>query len=68
MGVSAGERNIVKVFPEETNKIKSSSIVLLVFIGIDLEGRQNWAKQPPKTAFKLFVKSKGGRFVGKRDG
>ena len=43
VGVSAGERDIVKVFPEESNKIKSSSIVLLVFIGIDLEGRHNWA-------------------------
>ena len=34
VGVSASERDIVKVFPEETNKIESSSIVLLVLSGL----------------------------------
>ena len=58
---SAGERDIVQVCPEELINIKSSFIVLLVFIGIDLKGRQNSGQKPPITAFYLFVKSRGGR-------
>ena len=64
VGVSAGERYIVKVFPEEIIKFKSSSIMLLVFVGIELEGRHILGKQPPKTALYLLVKSKGGRNIG----
>ena len=36
VGISAGERDIMKVFPERVIKFKSSSIVLLCIIGIDL--------------------------------
>ena len=67
VGVSACVRDIVQVFPEESNKIKSSSTVLLVFIGIDLKGRQISGQKPPIMAFYLFVKSQGGRSIGKRD-
>ena len=34
VGVSAWARNIIKVFPEETNKIESSSTVLLMLSGL----------------------------------
>ena len=43
VGISAGERDIVKVFPEEKIYIKSNSILCFFFIGIDLREGIYWA-------------------------
>ena len=58
VGISAGERNIVKVFPEKVIKLKVA-LSCFLFIGIDLEGRQILGKQPPISFLFLLVK-----FVG----
>ena len=60
---SAGQRDIVKVFPERVIKLKVA-LSCFLFIGIDLEERQILGKQPPKMALYLLVKSKGGRNIG----
>ena len=55
--VRACAHNIVQVFPEEFNKIESSSIWLSYVIGIDLEGGQIGQNSHLKREFKLSIKS-----------
>ena len=55
--VRACAHNIIQVFPEEFNKIESSSIWLSYVIGIDLEGRQIGQNSHLKRELKLSIKS-----------
>ena len=43
VGISAGERDIVKVIPERVIKLKVALSCFFVFVGIDLREGNYWA-------------------------
>ena len=68
MGASTSERDIVEIFPEKSNKIISSSIVLLCIIGIDLREGNYWAYSHLKWLY-IYLSSPGvGETLAKEAG
>ena len=67
VGISAGERNIVKVFPEKVIKLKVALLCFL-FIGIDLEGRQISGQNSHLYGILSICQVQRWAKIGKRDG